>query len=147
MISCLFVANCSLALVDHFLEFLDADAELAGFGEEGVDALDEDAAFFFAGEGGALGGDAGAGALAGCDEAEGFEFAVGAGDGVWVYEEVFGEGADGGEGLAGFEAFGGDEVFELLDDLQVDGHAVGSGDVDVHGGRAFDCIKTIMQFG
>ena len=124
-----------VALSDEVDECFWFDAQLVCFSEKCVGALGEDVDFFGACEGGgAVHADVCAGALFGFRDALGFEVTVCAGDGVGVYDELFSEGADGQEFIAGLEASGGDEVFYLLDDLAVDGDAVFWRDMDVHFG-------------
>jgi hypothetical protein len=76
-------------------------------------------------------------------DAGAFEFEVGAGDGVGVDDELLGERADRGNLLAGREPGGRDEVFHLVDNLEVDGRAGRGIDMNLHGFR--QCINTIIH--
>jgi hypothetical protein len=86
-----------------------------------------------AGERRTLFGDIGAGGAAFFDDAGRFELAVRAGDRVGVNEQPLSENANRRQLLAGRESAGGDQVFHLGDDLEVDRDAIGGGNVDLHG--------------
>ena len=122
-----------VAPLGEFDDVFERDVHLAGFGQQGVDAFGEDLQPLAAGQRRALVGDVRAGGAAFFDDAGRFQLAVGAGDGVRVDEQLLGQHADRRQLFAGGEPAGGDQVFDLVDDLQVDRDAVGGGDVDLHG--------------
>ena len=66
------------------------------------------------------------------DDAGRLQLAIGAGDGVRVDEQPLGQHADRRQLLAGLQPARRDQVLHLVDDLQVDRHAVVRGDVDLH---------------
>ena|GEM_PF-4553149 len=80
-----------------------------------------------------LGADKGAGALVGFNDAEDFEFAVGADDGVGIDREVDGGLADGGELITGAERTEDDAVADLFDELAVNGDAARQIEMKVEG--------------
>lgn len=99
-------------------------AHVECFDDEGFDAFAEDAFAYGFGVGGDFCGDECSCAAFFVDESFGFEFAVGADDGVGVEDELLCELAYGGEFGVGFESSGGDEGFDLVDELRVYGGAV-----------------------
>ena len=67
--------------------------------------------------------DEGAGALPEFDHAFMFELAIGLGHGVGIHDELFREGPDAGQLLAGLQRARFDGVFHLLDQLEINRHA------------------------
>ena len=97
---------------------------MVGFGEERVGPFTEDFHALLAGQRRAGVGNVGARAVALGHDAVALQFHVGAGDGVWIDQQLFRKGTDRRQFLAGREAASGDEILHLVDDLEVDRHAV-----------------------
>ena len=92
-------------------------------------------------------GDIGAGGAALLDDSGDFELAVGAGDGVRVDHEVARRARGSAAAPRRAQPAGGDEVLHLVDDLQVDRHAVVRRDVDVHEPSLWRCMHPPIQRG
>ena len=140
---CMASSRCSTSLIT----FVERDVHLPGLGEQGVDPLGENLHPLAAGQRRALVGDVRAGRAALLDDAGRLQLAIGAGDRVRIDEQLLGQHANRRQFLAGREPARGDQVLHLVDDLQVDRHAVGGGDVDLHGkSRLFACTNSLIQF-
>ncbi len=125
---------------EEVVEVVGGEFESDGFveelGEGGIDAaeafgLGEAEAWAARGDGESAAGE-------GFDEAIAGELVVGFGDGVGVDEELVGEGADGGEELAGLDGAGGDGGADLGDDLGVKGSGGAWGDADGEHGDTWE---------
>src|SRR5579863_3206032 len=127
-----------VALLSELDELVEVNVHLSRLGQQGVDALGENLDAFAAGQGRALVGNVGTSRAAFFDQPDCFELAIGAGHGVGINDQPFGQDANGGQFFLRFEPARGDQVFDLVDDLQVDRHAVIGGDVDLHGTRSAD---------
>jgi len=107
------------------------DVEEEGLVEELLDGVGEAALALGVGEDLALFlGNEDADAAAAFEEAVADQFLVGAGDGVGVDDERFGEDANGGELLAELELTEEDGAADVLDDLAIDGDVAGSGEAE-----------------
>jgi hypothetical protein len=114
-----------VSFAEEFNEFVERDVHLLGLGQEGIAPLGENPQAFAACERGSdVLRDKRAGGAPLGDKAGDFEFPISAGDGVRIDKELFGEAADGRQLLARPQPVRGDEVFHLVDDLEVDGNAV-----------------------
>ena len=57
------------------------------------------------------------------DYAQAFEFGIGLRNGVTVETKLFGKRTDGGKRLAGLQLAGGGSGLDLINELEIDGHA------------------------
>ena len=67
------------------------------------------------------------------DQAERLEFAIGPRHGVGIDDQPIGQDANGRKFVLRLEPARGDQILDLVDDLQIDRHAVIGRDVDLHG--------------
>ena len=74
-----------------------------------------------------------AGAVPFGDRSLPFQFQVGARDGVGVNQKLFRQDADGGDFIARSQPAGSDQVLQLVDNLNIDGHAIVGRNMDLHG--------------
>jgi hypothetical protein len=113
-------------------QFWAREAKLAGFdGELGGERFEAAQLFGFE-QAGALTADVASAAGDGAEDAVAFEILVGAGDGVGVDAEFGGQFADRGEGVVELESPGGNGVFDLGLDLEIDGSSGASLYSDKH---------------
>jgi len=66
------------------------------------------------------------------DDAGPLELQISPGDGVGIDEQLLGEDSNGWNFLGWAEATGGDEIFDLVNDLEIDRDAVRGGDMNLH---------------
>lgn len=122
-----------MTLINQLGDIGEADTQLFGFDEQLIDAFSEYFQAFAASQRGALVRDVGSGCTPLFHDPADFQFAVGAGNGVGVYDQFFCQHANGGQFSAGRQPSGGHQVPDLIDDLKVNGNFVASIDVDLHG--------------
>ena len=122
-----------VSFADQADNFVELNAQVGGFDEQRIGALPQHFQFFAPGEGGGGFGNVGTRAVTFGDDAGAFEFEIGAGDRVGIDHEFLGEDADGGDFLARGEPAAGDELFDLIHDLDVDRDAVVGADMNLHG--------------
>ena len=114
-------------------DVFDLEAGSAGARDEFADDLIELPLAFDVIAFNLLGADEGAGALVGLNDAEDFEFAVSADDGIGIDREIDGGLAYGGELITGAEGTEDDSVADLFDELTVDGDAAGEVETELKG--------------
>ena len=131
-----FVGQEIVALFGEAKEIFAGDLEVMGLDDGGVDFIGDEfeANLFF--KGAVVVGQEGALAGEGFDDALGFEFVVGFGDGIAVDAEFFGEGTDGGEGFAGAKGAGSGGGLDLVHDLEVNRFAGFKIELEVQGAVA-----------
>ncbi len=114
-------------------DLVQADVQLARFGKQRVDAFRHDPHAFTPCERRAIVRHERARRPAFDDNARRLQLAIRARDRVRVDEQTFGQHADGRHFLARRQPARRDQVLHLIDDLQVDRHAVVRGNVEVQG--------------
>jgi hypothetical protein len=129
-----------MATSQKLKQVVEPDTELPSFGEQGVGTLAQDLLALAAGDGWRAVGNESAEALPFHDNPGPFEFEVGPSDRVGVDHELLGEDADGGYFGAGREVIGGDEVFNLVDDLEVERGAGGGLQAELHGAWSINAL-------
>ena len=113
-------------------EFVEGHVHVLRFSQQGVGPLGQEFPALLARQGRAFVRNVGAGAMAFDDEAGPLQFQVGAGHGVRIDQELFGQGADRGELFARRQPARGHQVLHLVDDLQVNRDTVVRGDMNLH---------------
>src|ERR1043165_3634775 len=113
-----------VALAHELDNLAHADAELAGFSQQRVDALVEDFDALAPRQRRAGIRHERAGGPPLDDDAGRLQFTVGASDGVWIDQQSFRQDADRRHLLARRKPAGRHQVFHLVHDLQIDRHAV-----------------------
>ena len=140
-----------LAFPDHPENFVRGEIQLVRLGQQRVDALlDHTAPFPKRHLLRTPLRDERARPLALVNDSRAFQFAVRLHDRVWRDLQLQRQRPDGRQLFAGLKQPGGDQVFDLVDDLAVDRHAVGQVDGDVQGAGVgpcqFKCMGTLIQF-
>src|SRR5581483_10645369 len=121
-----------VALTKERDDLFDVDVHLVRLGQQGIDALGQDLQPFTPGQRRARVGDIRPRGPTFDDNAFLFQLAISPGNGVGIDRQLLGEHTDGRQLLARRQAAGRHLVFHLIDDLQVDRHAIVRGDVEVH---------------
>jgi len=124
----------------HFVEF---DVEVAGFDQQRIRALGQDLKFFPAGEGRGGFGNICPGTVALGDYTRPFQFQVSAGDRVGIDHELLRQHANGRDLVARRQTAGSHKLLHLIDNLNIDRHAVGGSDMDLHG--FLKCINILIH--
>lgn len=133
-----------LALFDKFDDIRERNVELPSFGEQGINSFGENLDPFAPGQRRTLIGDKRPGGPAFLDDAGCLQFTIGTGHGVGVHHQPFGQHPNRRHFLSRPKPAGGDEVFDLVDDLLIDRDAIGCGDVDLHGERLSATNYTVL---
>jgi len=115
--------------VDHFVEI---NVEVPRFYQQGVRALVQDLEFFAAGKWRRRFRYISSRPVAFCNDPGPFEFQIRPRDCVGVYQQLLRKNANRWNLLPGSEPPRADEMFHLVDNLDVDRHAVSGGNVNLH---------------
>src|SRR5712691_5193979 len=143
-----------VALLNEFDDLFQREIHVTCLSQQGVDACRENLNPFAAGQRGTLVGNVRSRRAALLHDAGRFQFAVRAGHCVRVDQQPFGQSANRWQLLSRMQPAGGNQIFDLVDDLQVDWHAVVGGNVDLHedvsatkmaGPGRLACISSIIQ--
>src|SRR5688572_6787437 len=124
-------------LAQHAQHVLRGEVQLVGLGKERIDSLLDDALPFVVCQGRGDVRDVSAGPPPLVNQACRFQLAVGLHDRVGSHFQLERQRPDWRKLLAGEEQAGRHQVFDLIEDLPVDWHAVAEADRDVHYPESF----------
>lgn len=123
--------------------FFETNVQVLGLDQQRIGALRQSPEFFAAGERRRSFGNVCSGAVAFDDDSGSLQFEIGAGDGVGIDDELLSQNANGRKFLAGRQSPGSNELFDLIDDLNVDRNAVAGYDVNLHDNlKVYQSINT-----
>ncbi len=114
-----------IALLHEFDDIFESDIHLAGLGQQSVDLPGKNLDPLAAGQRRALFGNVSPRRASFFHDAGGFELAIGAGHGVGIDEQPTGKDATRGKLFSRCQSPRGDEVLDLLDDLEINRDSVG----------------------